>query len=34
VVKAREGLPPNRQWVWIPLSELVGVSRLNDVLLD
>ena len=34
LVKAKDGMPPNRRWVWIPLAELVGVSRLADVIQD
>ncbi len=32
LLKCREGMPPNRQFVWIPIGELVGLSRLADVI--
>lgn len=29
----RHGVPVNRKWVWVHLSQIVGVSRLDDVTL-
>lgn len=28
------GISPNRRWAWVALREVVGVSRLDDVICD
>lgn len=30
----RDGVSPNRQWAWIRAEEVVGLSRLEDVIVE